>query len=85
MSDAHTSWLKGLRQCSPFITLDLGPMEMDRVIYSESCYKWTILQRYYRKMTIPLIPEVKFHGNKFGSHSPAKLCSRTVLEPLEMF
>ena len=38
-------------QYSPFIILYLGSIGMDRVI-SEPCYKETILQRNYRKMTI---------------------------------
>ena len=38
-------------QGSPFITLCLGPIELDHVI-SEPCYKGIILQRNYRKMTI---------------------------------
>ena len=32
--------------CSPFTTLDLGSIRMDRVI-SEACYKETISQRIY--------------------------------------
>ena len=42
---------KRLQQCSPFITLCLGPMGMDSGI-SELCFKGKILQRNYRKMTI---------------------------------
>ena len=38
-------------QCSPFVTLCLGSIGMDHVL-SKSCYKETILQRTYRKMTI---------------------------------
>ena len=38
-------------QCSPFITLCLGSIGMDHVV-SEFCYKETILQSNYRKMTI---------------------------------
>ena len=37
--------------CSPFIMLCLGSIGMDRVI-SKFCFKRTILQRNYRKMTI---------------------------------
>ena len=40
-----------LIEYSLFIMLCLGSIEMDCVI-SESCYKYTILQRNYRKMTI---------------------------------
>ena len=40
-------------QCSPFLTICLGPLGMDSVI-SELCIKMTILQRSYRKMTILL-------------------------------
>ena len=40
---------------------------------SELCYKGTILQRNYRKMTIKwsfsLNSFVKFHCKKFGSHN----------------
>ena len=39
-----------LIQCSPFITLCLGSIGIDRVI-SELCYKGTILQRNSREMT----------------------------------
>ena len=35
-------------QCSPFITLYLGPLGMDCVI-SELCYKKTILQKIIGK------------------------------------
>ena len=38
-------------QCSLFITLCLGSIRMDQVI-RKSCYKGTILQRNYFKMTI---------------------------------
>ena len=40
-----------LLRCSSFITLCLGSIIMDCVI-SETCYKGTILQKKYRKMTI---------------------------------
>ena len=40
-------------QCSPFITLYLGSIGVDPVI-SELCFKGTILERNYRKMTILL-------------------------------
>ena len=39
-------------QCSFFITHCLGSIGMDCVI-TETCYKGTILQKNYRKMTIP--------------------------------
>ena len=39
-------------QCSPFVTLFLRSIGMDSII-REACYKGTILQRNYRKMTIP--------------------------------
>ena len=42
-----------IHECTPFITLNLGSIGVDRVI-SEPCYKGTILQGNYRKMTIPL-------------------------------
>ena len=52
-------------QCSPFKTLYLGFIGMDRVI-SGSCYKGIILQRNYKKMTISWSfsynPFVKIHG-----------------------
>ena len=38
-------------QYSPFIRLCLDSIGMDSFV-SELCYKWTILQRNYRKMTI---------------------------------
>ena len=38
-------------QGSPFITLCLGSIELDRVI-SEPCYKGIILERNYWKITI---------------------------------
>ena len=54
-------------QCSPFIMIYLRSIGMDHVI-SELCYKGTILQRNYRKMTIPWSFSynsfVKFHGKK---------------------
>ena len=40
-------------QCSFFITLCFGSIGMDCVI-TVTCYKGTILQKNYRKMTIPL-------------------------------
>ena len=40
-----------LIECTPFITLCLGSIDMDCII-SESCYKYTIIQSNYRKMTI---------------------------------
>ena len=61
-----------LVQCSPFITQCLSPIGMDSAI-SELCCKGTILQRNYRKMTIPwpfsYNSFVKFHVKKFGSHN----------------
>ena len=45
-------------QCSPFILLYLGSIPMGHAI-SELCYKGTILERNYRKMTL-----VKCHGKK---------------------
>ena len=52
-------------QYSPFIKLCLGFIGLDSVI-SESCYKGTILQRNYRKMTIlwsfSYNTFLKFHG-----------------------
>ena len=54
-------------QYSPFIMLYLGSIGMDCAI-SEPCYKGTILQRNYRKMTIKWSFSynsfVKFHGTK---------------------
>ena len=48
--------------CSPFMMLYLGLIGMDSVM-SEPCYKWTILQRNYGKMTIlwpfSIIPKSK--------------------------
>ena len=38
-------------QCSPFIMLCLGSIGNDHAM-SEPCYKGTILQKNYRKMTI---------------------------------
>ena len=42
-------------------------------VLSEACYKGTILQKNYRKMTIPWSfsynPFVKFHGKINGSHN----------------
>ena len=64
-----------LVQCSPFITLCLGSLEINCVI-SKSCYKGTILQRNYRKMTViwsfSYNSFVKFHGKKIGSHYMAR-------------
>ena len=52
--------------------MQCSPMGMDHVI-SELCYKGTILQRYYRNMTIlwsfSYNSFVRFHGKKFGSHN----------------
>ena len=54
ISNIKTLGLYGLNfsiQCSPLIRLQLGSIRMYRII-SEPCYKGTILQRNYRKMTI---------------------------------
>ena len=48
--------------------LYLGSIGMDNVI-SEPCYKGTILQRDYRKMTIGHNSFVRFHSKKCGSHN----------------
>ena len=49
-------------QCSPLITLCFGSVGMNSVI-SEWCYKETVFQRNYRKMTIsPINSFAKFHG-----------------------
>ena len=57
-------------QCSPFIMLCFGSIEIDHVI-SELCYKGTILQKNYRKMTIlwsfSYNSFVKFCGKKIGA------------------
>ena len=54
-------------ELSPFIMQYLGTIGMDRVI-SELCYRWTILLRNFRKMTIlwsfSYNSFVKFHGKK---------------------
>ena len=67
-------------QCSPFIALFLGYSGLDHVI-NESCYKRTILQRNYRKMTISWSFSynsfVKFHGKKIGSHNMTLLYPNT--------
>ena len=47
---ADRKWKKEV-QCNLFIALCFGSIEMDHVI-SEPCYKRTILQWNYRKMTI---------------------------------
>ena len=52
-------------QCNTFITLSLGSIGMDHVI-SELCYKGTILQRNYRKMTILWSFSYKFFVNLHG-------------------
>ena len=57
-------------QPSPFIMLCLGSIGMNCVV-SEPCYKWTILQRNYRKMTIlwsfSYNSYVIFYGKKLGA------------------
>ena len=67
-------------QCSPFITIYSGFTGMDLVI-SESCYKGTILQRNYRKMTIlwsfSYNSFVKFHGNKIWKLQQARVISKS--------
>ena len=45
------SWNSVVVQFSPIIRLYLGSIGMDCVL-SKSCYKGTILQRNYRKITI---------------------------------
>ena len=58
-------------QYSPFLTLCMGSIGIDLVI-SESCYKGTILQMNYRKMTIILIffeTLCKIPRQKCGSYS----------------
>ena len=59
-------------QCNSFITLCFGYIRINYVI-GELCYKETILQRNYRKMTIvwsfSYNSFVKFHGKKIGSHN----------------
>ena len=57
-------------ECSPFIMLCLGSIGMDSVI-SESCYKGTILQMNYRKMTIKWL----FSYNSFVKYG-SQLSSR---------
>ena len=48
--------------CSPLITPCLGSIGMNSII-SEWCYKETVFQRNYRKMTIFSINSfIKFHG-----------------------
>ena len=58
-------------QQSPFIRLCLESKGIDHVL-SESCYKGTILQRHYRKMTIKWSFSYNSFVNsmikKFGSH-----------------
>ena len=41
-------------QCGPFCNIMLG-VHRNGMYHSESCYKGTILQRNYRKMTIMVI------------------------------
>ena len=68
--------MTSIHECTPFITLYLGSIGVDRVI-SEPCYKGTILQMNYRKMTISWSFSynsfVKFHGKKIGSHNMTEL------------
>ena len=63
-------------QCSPFITLYLGSIGRDHIL-CKLCYTGTILQKNYRKMTIPWSFSynsfVKFHGKKYGSHNMTML------------
>ena len=67
-------------QCSPFKTPCLGSIRMDHVL-SELCYKWTILQRTNRKMTIlwsfSYKSFVKFYGKKLGSNNMIVLYPNT--------
>ena len=69
-------------QYSPFIMLYLGSIGMDRVI-SDPCYKGTILQRNYRKMTIKWSFSynsfVKFHGTKIWEPQHDHVISNPVL------
>ena len=57
-------------------SLYLESIEMDHVL-SESCYKGTILQRSYRKMTMlwsfSYNSFVKFYGKRFGIHNKIML------------
>ena len=55
-------------QCNPFIMLCLGSIEMDGVT-SDSCYKGTLLQRNYRKMTISWSFSYNFFLKIIGSHN----------------
>ena len=69
-------------QYSPFIMLYLGSIGMDCVI-SELCYKETILQRNYRKMTIKWSFSynsfVKFHGTKNWEPQHDRVLSNSML------
>ena len=71
-------------QFSSFIMLSLGPIIMNQVI-NELCYKGTILQRNYRKMTISWSWSfscnffVKFYCKKFGSHNMDCFISNSML------
>ena len=71
-----------LIQYIPFIMLYLGSIGMDRVI-SEPCYKGTILQRNYRKMTIKWSFSynsfVKFHGTKIWEWQHDRVISNSML------
>ena len=61
---------------SPLITLCLGSIGMDHVI-NVSCYKGTMFQRNYRKMTIyghfPISPSKNTVVKKFGSNKMTML------------
>ena len=69
-------------QTSPFITLCSGSIGMDRVI-CEPCYKGTILQGHYRKMTMKWSFSynsfVKFHGKKVWEPQHDRIISKSVL------
>ena len=69
-------------QFSPFRTLWLGTIGMDRVI-SEPCYTGTILQQNYSKLTIlwsfSYNSFVKFCGNGIGEPQHDSILSKSVL------
>ena len=70
-------------QCHLVITLCLRSIGMDRVI-SGSCYKGTILQKKYRKMTIKWSFSynsfVKFHGKIIWLPQHDCVISKSVLK-----
>ena len=69
-------------QCCPFIKLRLGSIGMDCVI-GTSYYKGTILQRNYRKMTIPWSFSYNFfaklHGKKIWEPQHDRVISKSML------